>query len=419
VGTRHHQDRCRASLKEQSRGAIGSFGQLRSGRFLVSLQLALSLPLLVGAGLLARTVYNLQGADLGFSVERLLLVRVDVREAGYEGVQRDSLLGELLEQIQRVPGVQAASYSQLGVFSGGESSTTIEVEGYVAKGDRDRESALDVVGPGYFSTLGIPIRLGREILDSDRGAATKVCVINEAFARRFFDRRNPIGMRVTSIGDGTTTTYQVVGVAKDARTQSLRGDVEPRYFVAARQTPSSAKSPTFSIRTATDRAPVMAAVRKTIQPVDAALPILSARSVEEQMAPLTAQDRTTAQLAVVFACVALVLAAIGLYGVLSYGVARRTGEIAIRIALGARPGRVVSMILRETIGLVITGLVLGWGLAYAASRLIDSRLYGVAPQDPVTLALATGLLLLVALSAAYVPAQRASRLDPMAALRQE
>ena len=164
-------------------------------------------------------------------------------------------------------------------------------------------------------------------------------------------------------------------------------------------------SPTFLIRTATETAPVLAAVRKTIQRVDAALPIVSAASIEEQMAPLTAQDRTTAQLAVVFGCVALTLAAIGLYGVLSYGIARRTGEIAIRIALGAQPGRVIAMILRETIGLVVVGLALGAGLAYAASRLIDSRLYGVAPQDPLTLALATGLLLLVALAAAYVPAQ--------------
>jgi ABC-type antimicrobial peptide transport system permease subunit len=153
--------------------------------------------------------------------------------------------------------------------------------------------------------------------------------------------------------------------------------------------------------------------------VDAALPIISATSIEEQMAPLTAQDRTTAQLAVVFGCVALTLAAIGLYGVLSYGIARRTGEIAIRIALGAQRGRVISMILRETIGVLSAGLALGGGLAYAASRLIDSRLYGVAPQDPLTLALATGLLLLVALSAAYLPAQRASRLDPMAALRHQ
>jgi predicted permease len=409
-----------ATLKEQSRGAIGSLGQMRSGRFLVSLQLALSLPLLVGAGLLARTVYNLQRADLGFPAERLLLVRVDLREVGHETVRRDSLLRELLEQFQQTPGVRATSFSQLGVFSGGESSTTIEVEGYAPKGDHDRGSARDVVGPGYFSTLGVPIHLGREILANDRGDAPKVCVINEAFAKRFFDRRNPIGMRITSIDDDDKrTACQIVGIAKNARTQRLRGDVEPRYFVPAEQSPSSANRPTFLIRTATETAPVMAAVRKTIERVDAALPIMSARSMEEQVAPLTAQDRTTAQLAVVFGCVALTLAAIGLYGVLSYGIARRKGEIAIRIALGAQPGGVISMILRETTGLVSVGLALGGGLAYAASRLIDSRLYGVAPQDPLTLALATGLLLLVALSAAYVPAQRASRLDPIATLRQQ
>jgi predicted permease len=408
-----------ASLKEQSRGAIGSLGQMRSGRFLVSLQLALALPLLVGAGLLAQTVYNLQRADLGFSAERLLLVRVDLREAGYESARRDRLLRELVGQIQRIPGVQATSFSQLGVFNGGESSATIEVEGYAPKGDHDRGSALDVIGPGYFSTLGVPMRLGREILENDRGDATKVCVINEAFAKRFFDQRNPIGMRMTSIDDDQRTTYQVVGVARNARTQSLRGDIEPRYFVAATQAPASVESPTVLIRPATETAPVIAAVRKTIARVDAGLPIMSASSIEEEMAPLTAQDRTTAQLAVVFGCVALTLAAIGVYGVLSYDIARRTGEIAIRIALGAQPGGVISMILRETTGLVSAGLALGGGLAYAASRLIDSRLYGVAPQDPLTLALATGLLLLVALSAAYLPAQRASRLDPIAALRQQ
>jgi predicted permease len=408
-----------AALKEQGRSATGSLGRVRSGRFLVSLQLALSLPLLVGAGLLARTVYNLQRADLGFPAEHLLLVRVDLREAAPDTARRDTLLGELLGQFQRIPGVRAASFSQLGVFSGGNSSATIRVEGYTPHGDNDRGSALDAVGPKYFSTLGVPIVLGREILESDHAGTPKICVINEAFAKRFFDRRNPIGMRITSIDDDKRTAYQVVGVAKNAHTQGLRGDVEPRYFVSAGQPPSSAKSPTFLIRTGVETGPIMAAARDTIQRVDAALPIMHAASIEEQMAPLTAQDRTTAQLAVVFGCVALTLAAIGLYGVLSYGIARRKSEIAVRIALGARPGRVVAMILRETMDLVIAGLALGAGLAYAASRLIHSRLYGVAPEDPLTLALATTLLLLVALCAAYLPAQRASRLDPMAALRQE
>ena len=171
------------------------------------------------------------------------------------------------------------------------------------------------------------------------------------------------------------------------------------------------------IRTTVESARVLSAVRRAIGHVDASLPVLTARPLEEQMAPLTAQDRTTARLAVVFACVALTLAAIGLYGVLSYGIARRTAEIALRIALGAQPSRVIAMILRETAGVVIAGLVAGAALAYLASRLIGSRLYGVAPQDPLTLMLAAGLLLVVAIGAAYLPAQKASRLDPMTALR--
>jgi ABC-type antimicrobial peptide transport system permease subunit len=211
----------------------------------------------------------------------------------------------------------------------------------------------------------------------------------------------------------------VVGVARNAQTQGLRDDMEPRFFPAARQPPSSVDSPTFLIRTTAQNVSVLPAVRKTIQRVDAALPILSMRSIEEQMIPLMAQDRNTAQLAIVFGCVALGLAAIGLYGTLSYGIARRRGEIAVRIALGAHPGRVIAMILRETFVMLIAGLALGGGLAYAAVRLIDSRLYGIAPQDPLTLALAAGVLVVVALTAAYLPARTASKLDPMAALRRE
>ena len=408
-----------AQLQGQSRGAMGTSGPVRSGRWLVSLQLALSLPLLVGAGLLARTVYNLQHANLGFPAERLLLARVDARDAGYVGARRDILVQELLERFRRIPGVRGASFSQLGLFSGGESSATIAVEGYTAKGDNDRGSALDIVGPRYFATLGIPITLGRDILESDRADTSTVCVINEAFAKRFFDGRNPIGMHVTAIGDNEIrTVHQVVGVAKNAHTQRLRGDVKARYFLAAAQAVSSPRSPTFLIHAATEPASLLATVRMTIQRVDPALPIITAGSVEAEMAPLTAQDRTTARLAVVFGGVALVLAAIGVYGVLSYGIARRTGEIAIRIALGARPGRVVSMILRETSGLVAAGLALGGGLAYAGSSVINSRLYGVAPQDPLTAVSAIGALLVVATSAAYLPARRASKLDPLAALRQ-
>jgi predicted permease len=403
-----------AGLKEQTRSAVGTRRQMRSGRLLVSLQLALSLPLLVGAGLLARTVYNLQHADLGFPTDNLLVVRVDVRE----GAGRVGLLRELVEAIRHTPGVSAVSFSQLGMFTGGESLATIAVEGFTPRGEEDRDSATEIIGPKYFSTLGVPITLGREIVERDLGGGAPVCVINEAFAKRFFDRRNPIGLRITPVNEEDRRSFQVVGVAKNARTQSLREDVEPRYFTPAQEPWSSTSSPTFLIRTASEGSRRIEDVRRAILGVNGSLSMMSARSMDDQMAPSTAQDRTTAWLAIAFGAVALLLAAFGLYGVLSYGVARRTAEIAVRIALGAQPARVISMILGEIVGLVAVGLVAGGALAYLTTRLIGSRLYGIAAQDPSTLAVATALLLLVALTATYLPARRASRVDPLVALRQ-
>ena len=406
------------SLQEQSRGS-GSLARVRWGRWLVSLQLALSVPLLVGAGLLARTIYNLQHVDLGFSPDRLVLVRFDSSAADYDDARRHRLVRDALAEFQRIPGVRAATFSRLGIFSGGNTILPVEVQGYSPKEESDRRSSVDVVAPGYFSTLGVPILRGRELLAADRSGAPGVCVVNEVFARHFFASRDPLGRRVTASDDKTRTTCTVVGVVRDARTQGLRGDIEPRLFLPSAQSALSDNDPVFLIRSATAAAPVIAAARKIIQRSDPSLSIDTAQSVDDQMAPLMAQDRTTAQIAIVFGCVALTIAAIGLYGLLSYGVARRSGEIAIRMALGARPGRVVSMILRETCALVMAGLVVGAGLAWAASRLIAGRLYGVPPEDPLALALAVALLVLVALGAAYLPARRASRLDPIAALRHE
>jgi predicted permease len=411
-----------AALRDQARGAVGSAAQVRSGRWLVIVQLALSLPLIVGAGLLVRTVYNLQHADLGFASGQLSLLRVDLREGAGEPAQREMLVRELVSQIQRVPGVRAVTYSQLGIFSGGESFSSINVEGYTPKGETDKGSAVDTVGSGYFAALGIPITLGRDIEERDRDSAGEVCVINEAFAKQFFDKRHPIGMRITvEPAEREQVTRYVVGVAKDAQThtQDFRRRVAPRFYVPARPGSSDLNSPTFLIRTATNSARVMTAVRDVAQRVTPSSPITDAGSIDEQMAPLTAQDRTTARLAVGFGAVALALAAVGLYGVLSYGVARRTGELAIRIALGARSSRVIAMILQETVVLLVAALAFGAVLAYASLRLIDSRLYGIEPQDPLTLASAAGLLVAVAIVAAYLPAHRASRVDPMMALRQQ
>jgi predicted permease len=411
-----------AVLNEQGRG--GAPGRMRLGRGLVSLQLALSLPLLIGAGLLARTVYNLQHVELGYPTERLAMLGIDSRLAGYNSARSTVLYADLLDRIRHIPGVQAASFSHNGVFTGSNSGDPIEVEGYVPKGMDGLNSAWDMVGPDYFSTLGIPIVMGREILASDHAAAPKVCVINEELARKFFAGRNPVGLHLTAIDEAADgvhrTIYQVVGVARDVRTNGLRGTIGPRFYMPITQPSSdSVKRANFLIRTAPGRAGVLGAVRQTLRQVDGSLPIVYAHTMETQLDPWTAPNRTTAQVAEAFGGVALVLAAIGLYGVLSHGIARRRGEIAIRIALGAQPGRVIAMVLGETSVLVIVGLAVGGGLTWAALRWIASELFGVSPQDPLTLTLAVGLLLTVALAAVWLPAWKASRLDPMAALRHQ
>jgi len=411
-----------SALKEQSRGG-GSMGRMRWTRSLVSLQLALSLPLLVCAGLLARTMYNLQHAELGYPTDRLWLVSVDSQVAGYNSQRSGILFRDLFDRIQRIPGVRTATFSYNGVFTGSSSSDEIQVDGYTPKTDKDRSSRWDMVGPRFFSALGVPLRLGRDILESDDATAKKVCVINEAFARKFFAGRNPLGSPVTLLAETHSgivkTSYEVVGVARDYRTNSLRDAVRPGFYFPMTQPGDSVKRATYLIRTTAVNNGVLTGVRQAFQAVDPALPILSASTMEQQIAPWTAPNRATAQVAVAFGCIALALAAIGLYGVLSYNIARRRGEIAIRIALGAQPGGVIGMILRETSLLVLGGLVVGGGLTYAAARWIASELFGVAPQDPVVLTLAAVLLVTVALGAVFVPAWRASRVAPMEALRQE
>ena len=402
-------------LKDNSRGAIGSASRLRSGRWLVAVQLGLSLPLLVDAGLLARTVSNLQRPDLGFQVERLLLARVDLSEIVRDTTRRDRVLRELQDRVRRIPGVEAVSFSQLGLFSGGISTAGIEISGSEGSG---RDSALDRVGADYFTTLRIPLLRGRDISDSDRAETQKVCIVNEAFVRQHFGERDPLGMRLTTVDDRLRTTYEIVGVAGDARTQGVRDNAEPRFFVPSEQRPSSGTSRTFMIRAVSESAAVARAVREAMSEVNSAVSVSDFVTLKDRLARVTADERSIARLSLVFGAAALTLAAIGLYGVLSYAVRRRSSEIAIRIALGARCRTIIAMILRETVRLIIAGLLLGGALAYFASRLIANRLYGVAPHDPLTLALMTGVLLLVALIASYLPAYRASRTDAIAALHE-
>jgi predicted permease len=408
-----------AALNAEGRTTTGSAGRLRWGKLLVIAQLALSLPLLAGAGLLARTLYNLQNADLGFPREHVLLARVDAESGGYELNRRGPLLRDLLEDIRHVPGVQGATFSENGVLSGHDSADLIQVEGYTSKGRNDRGSRWDQVGPQYFSTLGIPIIMGREITEADRAASTKVCVINEAFRNLFFANRNPVGMHITNVYGDKRTTCEIVGVAKNAHTDAIRPpQVRPRYYVPTTQPLAEFSGATFEVRVSHDMNGVAEGLRRAIHRVDPTLPIVSLDTLDERVAAQIALERVMAGLAAAFAVSAVGLAAIGLYGVLAYGTTRRRTEIGIRIALGAQPTRVIAMILRETSHVLIAGLILGGVLAYVASRWISSQLYGLAPHDPLTLTAATAVLVIIALAAAYLPARRVSRLDPVSALRQ-
>jgi predicted permease len=400
-----------AGLKEQGRGVTGSAAWLRIGKFVVVGQVALSLPLLVGAGLLLRTLHNLQQVDLGYVKERLVQVRVDVQMAGYEEQRRLPLFQRLLGQVRAVPGVRAASYSKSGLFLGSRSSGHVKVEGYTPEGGDGVRSVWDHVGPDYFSTLGIPLLLGREVTERDQPSSNRVCVINETFAKRFFAGRNPLGLHVDS--------YEIVGVARDSRNRNLRDDIEARFYISAAQPTDVPRFITFVARTAAEPSSVLTAVRQAILSEDRNLPITAAGTLTEVVDTQMVQDRLLAQLSMAFGAVALLLAAIGLYGVLSYGVARRTNEIGIRKALGAQHSAVIGMILRETGLLLFVGLIAGVALSAAAMRLVTSRLYGLAPSDPQAMGLAIAVLAGVALLAAWLPAYRASRVDPLVALRYE
>jgi predicted permease len=408
------------SLRDTGRGVTSGGGRLNLAKGLVIAQVALSLLLVAGAGLFLRTLWNLQSVGLGYPKEKLLMATVDGVTAGYKDAQLAGLWRELIDRLRALPGVQGATYSINGLFSGSESSDQIDVEGFTPQKDDQKGSRFDMVGPQYFSTVGIPMLLGREFGAQDSATSPRVCIINEAFAKTFFAGRNPIGLHVTEKFGYQKATYEVVGVAKNARDHRLRGEVPPRFYIPGEQFMQGMLPwATFEIRTAGDPEQMLGAVRKIVLGVNEDLPISNARPLAANLDSVTDQPRMIARLCSVFGIVALLLAATGLYGVLSYGVARRTNEIGIRMALGAGRGTVIAMILRETGVMIVIGVVVGVTATAGAQRLVASRLYGLGALDPLTVASAMAILCLVALIAGYIPAARAARVDPTQALRHE
>jgi predicted permease len=408
-----------SAMKANARGVIegSKFGL---GKALVVLQVALSLMLVVGAGLMLTTFFKLERVDAGFKPEHILVTSVDLRNGHYPPERRAAVYQEMLEHLRAIPGVLSASDSDMTPISGSFWNEDLQIEGYTSKSQDDTLVYFNKVSGGYFETMGIHIIAGRDFNSNDTPASPRVALINETAAKRFFTGQSPLGRRYREeMGNKIGDPVEIIGVVTDAKYGTLREDILPSAFVAASQDAKPRESVNFELRVAAG-APtsVVSAVKSAIADVNRDVS-LQFKALAVQVGESLARERLLATLSGFFGALALLLAMIGLYGVMSYNVARRRNEIGIRMALGAEQSRVLRMVLKEVAILIGIGLVIGLGAAIGTTRFVESFLYGMKPNDPWTLTLAAVVLAVVAALAGFLPARRASRLDPMAALREE
>jgi len=405
-----------SALKESGGRVIGTRSLL--GKSLLIAQVAISLVLLVGAGLFLRTLYNLRRVDVGFDPQKLLLFRITPQLNRYDQQHMLTLYRDLLERLRTVPGVRGAAMSQPALLSGSTSSTSIFIQGrsYPAGAQRGGSIHRLIVSPNFFEVMGIPVLMGRGLTERDSEGAPKVAVINEAAARTYFPNENPVGQRFGPSIEATGA-YEIVGILRDAKYNSVRDAAPPTMYVPYLQArPGNA---VFEVRSAGAPESVVGAIREAVRQVDPDLPLMDVSTQIEQVERRFLQERLFAQAYSLFGGLALLLAAIGLFGLMSYNVARRTNEIGIRMALGAQRQDVLRLVMRESMMLVAIGVAAGLGIAIAASRLVTALLYGISPIDGITMLLAVGIMVLISAIAGYIPARRASRVDPLLALRYE
>jgi predicted permease len=398
-------------MLKETPGAGAATGS-RLNKALLVAQVAMSLVLLVGAGLFVRTLDNLNRIEAGFDRENLLIFGVNSRSQ--EASRRASLYQQITERIAALPGVRAVSSSVNPLLAFSYTGGPITVPGYAPRADEDMEVRTMDVAPNFLSTMGIPLLLGREFTPQDNQQSPKVAVVNQKLAARFFPNQNPIGMRIIMY----KTEMEIVGVARDTRYGGIREAIPPLAYIPYLQD-KPAEVMSFVARTVGDPMASLAAIRHAVQSVDRDLPLRSVRTQGELIAMSFNKERLFATLSGFFGLLALALVSIGLYGVMSYTVARRTHEIGVRMALGAQSGNVLRMIMGESMLLVLIGSAVGLAAALATTRLVAGMLFELAPNDPLTITLATLLLLVVAALAGWLPARRAAQVDPMVALRQE
>jgi len=390
------------------------------GKGLIAGQVAISLLVLFAAMLLVRSLQKLMAQDFGYDRDRLVISRLDPTSAGYNSERMKALAQQLVTRLASTPGVHAATYSTNGLFSGTESNDAILVPGFNAS-HKGRLAYEDYVGPDYFGAVGIPILAGRGIEAQDTASSTRVAVVNEAMVKHFFPGQNPIGRQFRiDDQDWLDKPMTIVGISRDAKDHGwgMREAVEPRFYMAFQQVPDPGQI-ILEVQVRGIPSAAVANVVSQIKGLDTNLPVAFTKTLDSLVNDTAANQIALAKLSVFFAGLALLLACVGLYGVMSYTVAGRTREIGVRMALGAARGDVTRLILREGMLLVTAGLVIGIPLSLASSRLLHNFLFGLKATDPLSLILVILLLGIVAALAAFIPARRASKVDPMVALRYE
>ena len=398
-------------------GAIASAGGslfLRKG--LVSLQVALSFLLLFGAGLFVRSLQNLQGTETGLALSNLVTFQLSPALSGYEAERATLFNLQVVDRLRAAPGVTAAGLTSVALLTGNEWDSTMSVEGHKSQDGEDMQAFMNSISPGYFETMGIRMLDGRDFTRLDAKQEATVAIVNQKFAQHFFKNESPVGRHLGfGVGPQTKLTIEIIGVVADSLYEGPREGVRRQVFI-----PNwGLSSVTFYVRTTTPSAAAFNVVRDEVRRLDASMPVYSIKTVQGQLDERLLTDRLIAMLSAGFGLLATLLASIGLYGVMAFVVARRRKELGLRLALGAEPSEVVWIVMKEVLILAAVGFVVGIPTAFALGRFVSSQLYGIQPHDPMIGIITIGFIVIVSVAAGMIPARRASRIDPLLALRYE